>query len=86
MIVITGASDGLGLRLAKLYQDAGKKVINLSRRESPYADRNFSVDLSVGSEVIRVAKEIASIEESLEAIVNCAGILSVQPLGKITRH
>ena len=38
MIEITGASDGLGLQLAKLYQKAGKAVANVSRNSCEYAD------------------------------------------------
>ncbi len=33
MIVITGASDGLGQQLAKAYQQAGKTVVNISREK-----------------------------------------------------
>ena len=45
MIVITGASDGLGLQLAKLYKEAGKRVINISRRKSEFADVNILKNL-----------------------------------------
>ena len=34
MVVIIGASDGFGLELSKIYKAAGKKVVNISRRES----------------------------------------------------
>ncbi len=84
MIVITGASDGLGRQLAKLYKEAGKTVVNISRRECEYADTNLLRDLRVGSEIEKAANEVAAIDEPLEAIVNCAGVMSIQPLGKIT--
>ncbi len=84
MIVITGASDGLGHQLAKLYQESGKTVVNISRRECEYADVNLLYNLREGSEIEKAAKEIAAIDEPLEAIVNCAGVMSLQPLGKIT--
>jgi short-subunit dehydrogenase len=84
MVVITGASDGLGLELAKLYKEAGKTVINISRRESEYADTNLLHDLREGSEIIAAAQEIAKLEEPLEIIINCAGIFSDQPLGEIS--
>lgn len=86
MIVITGASDGLGKELAKLYQESGKTVVNLSRRESEYADENILVNLQKGDEIAEAAKKIKSLDEPLEAIVNCAGVLSIQPLGKITEE
>ena len=84
MIVITGASDGLGLQLAKLYQEAGKKVVNVSRNESQYADENITLSLREGAEIEQAANAISNIDEPLEAIIHCAGVLSVQPLGEIT--
>ncbi len=84
MIVITGASDGLGLQLAKLYKDAGKKVVNISRRDCAYADVNISTDLRKGSEIEKAAKQIVEIDEPIEAVINCAGVLSIQALDKVT--
>lgn len=84
MIVITGASDGLGLQLAKLYKEAGKTVVNISRRECEYADHNVLLSLREGDEIEKAAHAVLKIDEPLEALVNCAGVLSVQPLGKIT--
>jgi len=46
MIVITGASDGLGYQLAKLCKEAGKTVVNISRRECEYADVNVLHNLA----------------------------------------
>jgi len=37
-----------------------------------------------GSEIEKGAEEVAAIDEPLEAIVNCAGVMSIQPLGEIT--
>lgn len=84
MIVITGASDGLGLEVAKLYKAAGKTVVNLSRKESKYADVNLPCNLLEDVEIQEAAKEIAKLEEPLEAIINCAGVMSIEPLGKVT--
>lgn len=84
MIVITGASDGLGLEVAKLYKESGKKVVNISRRSSKYADENILRSLREGSEIEAAAQAVKAIDESLEAVINCAGVLSVEELGKIT--
>ena len=84
MIVITGASDGLGRELAKLYKEDGEKVVNISRSKCEFATINILHDLREGSEIEKSAKEVASIDEPLDAIVNCAGVLTVQPLGEIT--
>lgn len=58
MIVITGASDGLGKELAKLYKKTGKTIINISRRESEYADVNMLHNLREGDEIKAAAEEI----------------------------
>ena len=84
MIVITGASDGLGKEIAKLYKDAGKNVVNVSRTQSDYAQVNILHDLREGSEINAAANEILDIDEPLEILINCAGVYSNQPLGTIT--
>lgn len=84
MIVITGASDGLGLELAKLYKDDDKMVINISRRECPVADHNLLHDLTKGEEILAAAQEVMAIGEPLEILINNAGVYSEQPIGGIT--
>lgn len=84
MIVITGASDGLGLQIAKLFQADGKKVVNVSRRPSKHADINVLTNLRDGKEIEVAAKKIGKIKEQLEALINCAGVFSKSPFGKIT--
>lgn len=83
MIVITGASDGLGLELAKIYKQAGKKVVNVSRRDSEFADENILTDLTNEAEIKKAAEAINAVNEPLEALINCAGVLSIQPLVEI---
>lgn len=84
MIVITGASDGLGLELAKLYKQAGKKVINISRRKSEFADQDILTDLTQEADIRKATEAINVITEPIEALVNCAGVLAIEPLGSIT--
>ncbi len=84
MIVITGASDGLGLQLAKLFKQDGSIVVNVSRTSSEVADYNILHNLREGTGIEEASKEILAIDEPLEALVNCAGVFSAQPLGEIT--
>ncbi len=84
MIIITGASDGLGKQIAKLYKEADKKVINISRTKCEYAEINICLSLREGSEIKKATNEILELKEPIEAIINCAGVLSVQKLGEIT--
>lgn len=84
MIVITGASDGLGKELARVYKEAGKTVVNVSRNQCEFAEHNFLHDLTVTSEVAQAVQEISALAEPLDAVVNCAAIMSIQALGTIT--
>lgn len=84
MIVITGASSGVGLELAKIYQDAGEKVVNISRRDSKYADVNILKDLREGPSIIEAAAAVCDIEKPIKTIVNCVGVFSDEQLGSIT--
>ena len=84
MIVITGASDGLGLELAKLYKEAGKVVVNISRRECEYAEYNIVLNLREGVEIQEAARRLLEIAEPIEALVNCIGTFSTEPFGDIT--
>ncbi len=84
MVVITGASDGLGLQIAKVFSDAGVKVVNLSRSESKYASVNIKTDLRIVTEINAAAQQISEFPEPITAIINCAGVLSFQKIGSIT--
>ena len=84
MIVITGASSGIGEELAKLYQKDGKKVVNISRHESKFAEINIVKDLQKGSEIQIAAREVEGINEPVEAIINCVGVYTQQEFAEIT--
>jgi NADP-dependent 3-hydroxy acid dehydrogenase YdfG len=84
MIIITGASDGLGLQIAKIYKAAGKRVVNLSRRDSQYADDNIRTDLTDEASIKSAAAQIQQINEPLDILVNCAGVMSLEPLNGIS--
>lgn len=56
MIVITGASDVIGLELTKLHKTDGKTVVNISRRKSSQAALNFLHNLREGEEIAEAAR------------------------------
>lgn len=84
MIIITGASDGLGQQIARVYAEAGSHVVNVSRSESHYATTNIQCDLTDASQIEQAVSQIVAIDEPIEALVNCAGVLSFEPLGNVT--
>lgn len=83
MIVITGASDGLGAALAELFAADGKTVVNISRTENPKA-KNVLTDLRDSAAIGQAAEAVLAMNEPLEALINCAGVLSVEELAKIS--
>ncbi len=84
MIVITGASSGVGMHCAKLYKESGKKVVNISRRKSEFADVNILKDLREGSEIKAAAQAVKDIDEPIEAIINSIGVFGQETFGNIT--
>jgi NADP-dependent 3-hydroxy acid dehydrogenase YdfG len=84
MIIITGASDGLGLQLAKLYKESGMKVVNISRSKSDFADIDVLCDLRKPEEIKQATKKISEIDENLDIIVNCAAIIRQKTLSETT--
>ncbi|MEK7599662.1 MAG: SDR family NAD(P)-dependent oxidoreductase [Patescibacteria group bacterium] len=84
MIIITGASDGVGLEIAKLYKDAGKKVVNISRRESVAADVNIMQDMRQGVAIQAAAQSIKDMPDRIEAVINSIGVFTEETFGNVT--
>jgi len=91
LTIITGASRGLGLAMARQRLQGGHRVLSLSRRASPLQHRaleSWTVDLADPAPVaVRLADWLAAIDpatvESV-ALVNNAGVVSqLAPLGDI---
>jgi len=83
MIVITGASDGLGKELATVYKAAGRRVINLARTENPEVE-NVTLDLTDPESIDSAISQLSALEEPIEILVNCAGVMSLEPVNGIT--
>lgn len=58
MMVVTGASDGLGLQVARVYKEAHKYVVNISRRKSEYATTDILADLTNAEDIKKAVKRI----------------------------
>jgi NADP-dependent 3-hydroxy acid dehydrogenase YdfG len=80
MIVITGASDGLGKEVARLYKQQAAFVVNISLEESEYADVNIVADLTKSQDVQTAIARIDGIDQPIQALINCAGVWSDEPL------
>ncbi len=77
MIIITGANRGLGNAIAKYLFDKGKNVIGLTRSDEKLFIETIKCDVSNYSSVKNVAKILKKKKKSIEAIINCAGIASM---------
>lgn len=85
MFIITGASDGLGLEIAKQVIAKGKRVVGLSRSK-PSVDgiEWVQTDLMDEPSVSSAVEKLLAMDEPIEALVNCAGITNYEGLGELT--
>ena len=90
VVLITGATDGLGRGLARAADAAGATVLVHGRSEERIADtlgelsdraRAYRADLASLTEVTRLADEVLAAEPRLDVLVNNAGIGSDVPGG-----
>ncbi len=72
VVIITGASAGIGKSTAKYFTDRGDKVYNLSRRENPETE-NVKTDVSNRQNVFDSVKEVFNREKRIDVLINCAG-------------
>jgi 3-oxoacyl-[acyl-carrier protein] reductase len=78
--LITGASRGLGLHLARHYLAAGHTVVGCSRGESALDDPNYShsaMDVGSESDVTRVFADVRKRFGGVDHVINNAGIASM---------
>lgn len=72
VVIITGASAGIGLTTAKLFQEKGHKVYSFSRRMRTDVD-GFSVDVTDETAVSRAMKAVIDKEGKIDVLINNAG-------------
>ncbi|AOW17062.1 short-chain dehydrogenase [Polaribacter vadi] len=89
-VVITGTSRGIGFELAKLFADKGHNVLAISRNTAPLKTVNhqnitlLSVDLSINSDVKKVADFIKNNWKTVDILINNAGKLINKPFTELT--
>jgi hypothetical protein len=83
-IIITGASEGLGLEISKKFKDEGWEVLGISRHKPEGLDIEYiEADLTKKKEIDIVVKTITNKYSTFDALINCAGMISIEELGDI---
>ena len=76
VIIVSGASSGIGKLTAKYLHEQGNKVVGLSRSypKDEYKYDYILCDLSNSESVDNAVKEIQTKYNKLDVLINCAGI------------
>lgn len=77
MIVVSGASRGLGRAIAERFTSQGREVIGLSRTAVKASFEILSADVASDESVREAAKILKDRGAAVEAIVNAAGVASM---------
>ena len=77
MIIVTGASRGLGKAIAERYIKKGEKVIGLSRSTDGLKIDCIQCDVSDYSSVKNAALKVKKMKLPIKAFINAAGIASM---------
>ena len=77
MIIVTGGTSGIGYEITQTLREEGHNVITLSRRELTTDKDHISCDLTDYSSLKKAYKIISTRKEKVYALINCAGIASM---------
>ena len=89
-IVITGASDGIGLATTKMLLDQGHRLLMHGRNPQKLADaaasldaegtntEQYIADLSELKNVVKLAEDISARHSNIDVLINNAGVLKTQ--------
>ena len=77
MIIITGSSKGLGKAIAERFIEIGEDVIGISRSKENLNFKSIQCDVSNYSSVKNTAKELKKLKKPIKAIINAAGVASM---------
>ena len=75
VVIITGASSGIGLELAKKFIKSGDRVYGISRREFNLDGLNhICCDVSNSADCLRAVEEVVKKENRIDILINNAGM------------
>jgi NADP-dependent 3-hydroxy acid dehydrogenase YdfG len=82
-ILLTWASSGLGLELAKLFHEKWCEVIALGRHKPEIDIPYISLDLTSGESIQQAIQEIKMKYSDFDCLLHCAGNGNVEPFDQI---
>jgi 3-oxoacyl-[acyl-carrier protein] reductase len=77
MIIITGASRGLGKAISERLEKKGEEVIGLARSLSDLSIEGIECDVSDHASVKNAYREVKRLKKPLKAFINAAGVASM---------
>lgn len=81
VVMMVGASSGIGLASARKFVKNGDIVYNCSRREAPYEGiKNLTLDIVNTEDIRRCVDTIVENEKRLDIVINAAGFSMAAPL------
>jgi len=77
VIIVTGASRGLGQAITERLVERGEEVIGLARKTSGLKINAIECDVSDYASVKKASKEVKRMKKPVEAFINAAGVASM---------
>jgi 3-oxoacyl-[acyl-carrier protein] reductase len=77
MIIVTGASRGIGKSITERLIEKGEKVVGIARSVSGLSIDDIECDVSDYSSVKRASREVKRMKKPVTAFINAAGVASM---------
>ena len=77
MILITGASRGLGRAVAERVMESGEDVLGISRETEVLPFETVACDVSDYNAVKKIAQDLRNQKKEINGVINAAGIASM---------
>lgn len=77
MIIVTGASRGLGKAITERLTDSGEQVLGIARSVDSLNIEGIECDVGDYISVKNAAKKVKSMKQPLKAVINAAGVASM---------